>query len=276
MNNGLPHRCVPRRLAFTLIELLAVIAIIAIIASLLLPALGKAKAKAQGISCLNRLRQMGLAWVMYAGDNDDRVAPNDVFAPYDRDRNWVRGKLNLNPVSDNTNTVFLTDSLLGSYLYYSLGVWKCPGDRSTSKHGGRVYPRVRSVSINTYLNALPPGLPQKVFRTIGDMTVPSPSGIWVVIEEREDSINNCQFLACMDGVYPRNPQLFGWINWPASYHNGASGLNFADGHSEIHKWRDPRTTPPKGKAVAGDLGTPIHTANNEDSYWLGVRTTGPW
>src|SRR5207249_3259569 len=160
--------------------------------------------------------------------------------------------------------VFLTDSLLGPYV--SLGVWKCPGDKSTSKHDGKVIPRVRSVAINAYMNPLPadfPG-PHKLFRKIGDIL--DPAGTWVVIDEREDSINNCQFVPCMEGIYPRNPSQFGWINWPANYHNGASGLNFADGHSEVHKWRDPRTTPPKGKAPPGTLGDPIPSPKNEDSY----------
>ena len=114
----------------------------------------------------------------------------------------------------------------------------------------------------------------KLFAKIGDLTHPSPSEIWVVIDERE-SINNGHFIHCMEGIYPRNPSQFGLCNLPANYHNGAGGLNFADGHSEIHKWRDPQTTPPKGQAVGGTLPDPIRSRDNEDSYWLGVRTTGP-
>ena len=107
---------------------------------------------------------------------------------------------------------------------------------------------------------------------MGDMTQPGPSGIWVVIDEREESIDNGRFGHCMKGIYPRDASQFGWVNWPANYHNGASGLFFADGHAETRKWLDPRTTPPNGKAVAGDFVNPIPTPYDEDSYWLGVRT----
>jgi prepilin-type N-terminal cleavage/methylation domain-containing protein len=118
--------------AFTLIERLVVIAIIAILAGMLLPALSKAKTKAQGIQCLSHLRQMGLAWVIYAGDNQDRIPPNAGMDPYSRATEWVRGWLRFaTDHAHNTNVLFLNDSSLGPYVS-SLGVWRCPADKSTT------------------------------------------------------------------------------------------------------------------------------------------------
>src|SRR6266545_3314837 len=134
------------RRGFTLIELLVVIAIIAILAALLLPTLAKAKTKAHGIQCLNHLRQMGLAWIMYADDNTDRIPPNNVNAT-DYARTWVRGWMDYaTSVPDNTNILYLMASHLWPY-HKSLGIWRCPADKSMSRHGGRLLPRVRSIAM---------------------------------------------------------------------------------------------------------------------------------
>ena len=131
--------------AFTLIELLVVIAIIAILAGMLLPTLSKARAKAQGITCLSNMKQLGLAWTMYTNDHDDRVPPNPGLALMDAKYNWVIGVMTLdggdnlifpgknNP--DNTNILHLKNSLIWPYVQ-SLGVWRCPGDQSPSTIGG--------------------------------------------------------------------------------------------------------------------------------------------
>ncbi|MDA7667840.1 type II secretion system GspH family protein [bacterium] len=263
-----------QRQAFTLIELLVVIAIIAILAGMLLPALSKAKGKAHGIFCMNNQRQMTLGWLMYADDNEDRIPPNHIRGTSRHDT-WVQGWMdNASSVSDNTNTVFLTESHLWNYIN-SLESWRCPADKSLSKHGGKLIPRVRSVSMNNWLNPnqIWSGQNQfKAFRKISDMTRPSPTGIWVVLDEREDRINNGFFVVDMSGFSPNNPARYEMVDMPASYHNGSGGVAFADGHSEIHKWKDARTTPPVRKGR--NLPLTANSRDNVDVSWLQERSTG--
>ena len=267
--------------AFTLIELLVVIAIIAILASLLLPSLGRAKQKAQGVHCMNNLKQMALAWLSYSDENQGRLPPNDAGVQRDPDRTWVAGSLDLNNSADNTNQWFLTHSLLWPYLR-SVAVWKCPADNSSSQIGSQIYPRARSFSMNCWLNTYVNGqidsltssapVPFKVIRRMSDMIVPPPSRIFVFLDERAESINNGSFGVDMTGADPFDPQRFQIWNWPAYYHHGAVALAFADGHGELHKWRDARTAPPPAPTWSpGTQHTP--SPGNQDIQWLQERAT---
>ena len=252
------------RSAFTLIELLVVIAIIAILAGMLLPALAKAKTKTQGIACLNHGRQMLTAWRLYLDDFQDRVPQS--YGP----NAWVQGNLDLSANRSNWDIQQdLVKSCLWTYCGKNAAIWKCPADKSTVKVSGQVLPRVRSISMNAWFNSTDVqdfGSGFKMYLKMSDLIVPGPTRTWVFLDEREDSINDGEFVVGMTG-YPDQPQQWKIVDYPASYHNGAGGLSFADGHSEIRKWQDPRTMPKK----VIQLNQP--SPKNPDAYWLMDRTT---
>jgi len=231
-----------RRRGFTLIELLVVIAIIAILAAMLLPALSKSKKKAQGISCLNNLKQVQLALVMYADDNDGHLAENR--GSMITSNAWITGNLSWDlppqaPNLDNTNTANLVAGEIGPYVAKTAGAFKCPADNYPGARG----PRVRSISMNGFMGDvdningkgnLNPGW--KRFLRVSDLVAPGPSLTWVLLDEHPDSINDGFFSVLMAGNV--------WTDVPASYHNGACGFSFADGHAEIKRWRDANTLQP--------------------------------
>jgi prepilin-type N-terminal cleavage/methylation domain-containing protein/prepilin-type processing-associated H-X9-DG protein len=277
--NSAAYRRRTGRRAFTLIELLVVIAIIAILAGMLLPALTKAKAKAQGTQCMNNLRQLQYAWHFYADDNNDRITSSGYLQPVEPTA-WVDGWLDFQPSnSDNTNVAILKDPRHSKFAAYlqNVDVYKCPADKSGVKIGSGYVLRTRSMSMNQALGGpggwLAPSSyneSQKKYHTYykaSDIKNPSPSSLYVLLDEHPDSINAGGFANMM----VENPAQARIIDFPASFHNGAAGLSFADGHAEIKKWLDPRTKPPVH--FNNQLQLNVSSPNNPDMIWLAARTS---
>ncbi len=250
-----------RARGFTLVELLVVIAIIALLAALLLPVLGKSKDQAQAITCAGNIKQLSVAWLLYADDNNDLLVNNHgVPETLARRQTWANNVEDWESSDDNTNLIFLSDSKLGPFAAHATKIYKCPADRVPAPNGDHV----RSMSMNAMVgnpgeltNQFNPAYVQ-FYKTA---EVSKPAGTFVFLDEQADTIN--------DGFFVNRLEEGMWGNLPGSYHRGAVNLSFADGHVESHHWVVPATIRPVSGARIDKLPANPRT----DFEWLKARTS---
>lgn len=284
--------------AFSLIELLVVVTLIGVLAALLLPSLGGAKLKAQGLQCLTSERQLSVAVQNYTGDSSERFPPNPDDGNTVAGHHWCGGQAGIGG-SEEFNPDILADSdhsLLAPYLGRVSAVFKCPADlRSGIYQGsrgdlvGRTIPAARSYSMNQAIGTICSSFDVTRYSHVGapvlsvnahwlnnpddnhrnapwltygkiteHMNNPGPANLWILVDEAPSSLNDASFSFGM--VFSQ------WLDRPASFHGHAASFAFVDGHSEIHRWLDASTwtDAPKGSRIQ---------VSKRDWMWMRQRTS---
>lgn len=258
------------RRAFTLIELLVVIAIIAVLAAMLLPALSRAKSRAHTTGCLNNYRQLQFCWQMYTDENYDALPANEAVL-YVASRTMLSTKAN-SWLHGNAFTDATLDNIRNGALFgynRSVGIYKCPADRSTVRDQGLI-PRSRSVSMSIYMNSITsPRDPnyRNTWHKMSQILQPGPSGAFVFIDEHEKSIQQSTFAVNAIGFQLFSTDQWEWISFPVTRHNNGCTLTFADGHAEVWRWKESRTM--EISAKSGWIAWPANPSTGPNDRDLG-------
>jgi len=246
---------------FTLIELLVVIAIIALLAALLLPAINGSKGRAESLTCAANLRQLSLAWLLYADDNSDLLVNNHgVPETLARRQTWANNVQDWLASDDNTNLIYLSDGKLGPYANRATRIFKCPADRVPAPNGAHI----RSMSMNAMVGD--PGELTNRFNPLyiqfyKKQEIHNPSQTFVFLDENADTLN--------DGFFVNRLEDYIWGNLPGSYHAGGANFSYSDGHGERHGWTVAATIRP----VRGARLNSFAAAPPTDFDWLKARTS---
>jgi prepilin-type N-terminal cleavage/methylation domain-containing protein/prepilin-type processing-associated H-X9-DG protein len=279
------------RQAFTLIELLVVIAIIAILAAMLLPALSRAKIRAQATYCMSNSRQLMLGWVQYYTDYNDQLVNNfgGLFAAAEEQaktyHSWVNDYMTWNATDPLGNPIGDLDGITMAPFYKytaNVAVYRCPADHYVGPNQPGLTSRPRSYSMNMFFGATTPTWPNTYNPVFPDYTqflkagsILNPAGLFVTLDEHPDSIN--------DGFLQTDPHTnaVAWNDLPATYHDGAGGFAFADGHAEIHKFKSRLCTilPVLFTTFQGGRAVPFSQdgsgAGVQDAAWVESRASVP-